>query len=142
MHAASEQLDDADLEALVVRVRASAVSLTRSTLDELVAEVGVIRSISLRDWPDDFPTDIADQRRPPFESRADSVMYRQVFAELAAERGWVEHRFDASTVEADATVILGGRAEEVLYGPRSVLGAPWNKDHRTALAAIVVAAAR
>jgi hypothetical protein len=138
----SEPLDDSELVALVAQVRESATSLTRSALDDLVTEVGSIRSISLRDWPDDFPTDIASQRRAPFESQVDSLMYRQVFAELAAERGWVEHRFDASTVEAEAAKILGERAEDVLYGPRKVVGAPWNRDHRAALAAIIVAVAR
>jgi hypothetical protein len=142
MHGTSEPLDDSELVALVAQVRESATSLTRSALDDLVTEVGSIRSISLRDWPDDFPTDIASQRRAPFESQVDSLMYRQVFAELAAERGWVEHRFDASTVEAEAAKILGERAEDVLYGPRKVLGAPWNRDHRAALAAIIVAVAR
>lgn len=142
MHGTSEPLDDSELESLVDRVRESAASLTRSALDDLATDVGPIRSISLRDWPDDFPTDIVTQRRAPFESKVDSVMYRQVFAELAAERGWVEHRFNASTVEVEATEMLGERAEKILYGPREVLGAPWNKDHRTALAAIVVALAR
>ena len=142
MHGTGEPLDDPELEALVARVRASARRLTRSALEDLDAAAGPIRSISLRDWPDDFPTDVVDQRRAPFESQADSVMYRQVFAELAAERGWVEHRFNASTVEAEATEMLGEREDQVLYGPRKVLGAPWNKDHRAALAAIVVALAR
>lgn len=71
------------------------------------------------------------------ESRADSVMYRQVLADLAAERGWAVHRFDGRTVEADARAFLGDRADEVLLGPRARLGAPWSKDHRIALAATV-----
>jgi hypothetical protein len=44
-------------------------------------------SVSLRAWPVDFPEDIAVQRRVPYESRADSVMYRRVLAELAHARG-------------------------------------------------------
>jgi hypothetical protein len=142
MHRSGEPLDDADLQSLARRVRTSAIRLTRSALAALVDEVGPIQTISLRDWPNDFPTDIATQRRPPFESQVDSVMYRQVFSELAAEHGWIEHRFNASTVEAEAAEILGERAEEVLCCPRKVLGAPWNKDHRTALAAIIIALRR
>jgi hypothetical protein len=142
MHRSGEPLGDADLRSLAERVRSSAIRLTRSALAALVDEVGPIQTISLRDWPNDFPTDIATQRRPPFESQVDSVMYRQVFSEVAAEHGWVEHRFNASTVEAEATEILGERADEVLRRPRTVLGAPWNRDHRTALAAIIVALAR
>lgn len=139
MHASGDPLGDEALAALVAEVRASAVQSTKSALDALIDEVGPVHSISLRDWPDDFPTDISTQRKAPFESQADSVMYRQVLSELAANFGWTEHRFTASTVEAEATEILGERAAAVLYGPRDVLGAPWNKDHRTALAAIVVA---
>jgi hypothetical protein len=35
--------------------------------------------------------------------------------------------------------MLDGRADDVLHGPRATLGAPWTKDHRTALAATIVA---
>ena len=99
-----------------------------------------IVSMSLRAWPLDFPDDIAVQRRPPYEARADSIMYRQVLAEQARARGWDIHLFDAKDVESQAASILGDRADEVLYGPRATLGPPWAKDHRMALAATIVAA--
>jgi len=35
--------------------------------------------------------------------------------------------------------VLGARTAAVLDGPRATLGPPWTKDHRTALAATVVA---
>ncbi len=95
--------------------------------------------MSLRAWPADFPDEIAVQRRVPYEARADSVMYRQVLAELAHARGWEVHFFDAKAVEAEAASILGRRADEVLRGPRATLGPPWSKDHRMALAATIVA---
>ncbi|HYF47363.1 MAG TPA: hypothetical protein VD926_14210, partial [Acidimicrobiales bacterium] len=98
-----------------------------------------IESISLRTWPDDFPTDLATVRRSPWEARADAVMYRQVLAAVAEERGWAVHAYDAKTVEADAAALLGERADDVLVGPRRRLGAPWAKDHRVALAATVLA---
>jgi hypothetical protein len=100
-----------------------------------------IVSISLRAWPTDFPEDIAVQRRIPYESRADSVMYRQVLAQLAGDRGWVVQVYDARDVEDQAVRILGDRADEILNGPRSTLGPPWTKDHRMALAATIVALA-
>lgn len=135
-----DPLTDDELEALVAKVRASAVQVTAASLDALARDVGKpIASISLRAWPDDFPTDIATQRRSPYEAKADSVMYRQVLAELADERGWHVHLFNANDVEREAAAILGGRAEEVLYGPRKALGTPWAKDHRMALAATVLA---
>ena len=75
----------------------------------------------------------------PFESRADSVMYRQVLADLARARGWDLHLYDAKDVEARAIGKLGERADEILLGPRATLGPPWAKDHRMALAATIVA---
>ncbi|WP_241831680.1 hypothetical protein [Parafrankia soli] len=75
----------------------------------------------------------------PYESRADSVMYCQVLAELARDRGWAVHLYTAKDGEAEAVRILGERAKEVLHSPRAVWGAPWSKDHRAALAATIVA---
>ena len=66
-------------------------------------------------------------------------MYCQVPAEVAAEQGWIVHRFDAKTVEGEAARMLGDRADEVLRGPRTSLGPPWSKDHRIARAATIVA---
>lgn len=139
MHRQGDRLDDDALAAVVARVRASALRATSAALDELTGALREpIVSVSLRAWPDDFPTDIADQRRVPYESRADSVMYLQVLAELGRTRGWSIHFFDAKAVESEAEQVLGDRAQEVLHGPRTILGPPWSKDHRTALAATVV----
>ena len=140
IHHEGKPLDDAATVALVAKVRASAVRATASALDELAAAVREpIVSMSLRAWPLDFPDDIAVQRRPPYESRADSIMYRQVLAELAQARGWAIHLYNAKDVEDEAASVLAGRAAEVLDGPRASLGPPWTKDHRMALAATIVA---
>jgi hypothetical protein len=140
MHSTSAPLDDDALAALVADVRASVLRTASAALDELATALPEpIASISVRAWPDDFPTDIADVRRPPYESRADSVMYCQVLAELGRARDWGVHRYDARTVEEEAARILGGRTVEILHGPRATLGPPWNKDHRQALAATVLA---
>jgi hypothetical protein len=140
IHHEGKPLDDEAAAALVARVRASAVRATSAALDELEGSLpGPILSMSLRAWPLDFPRDIAVQRRPPYEARADSVMYRQVLSELALARGWDVHVFDARDVEARAAVELGERADEVLLGPRATMGPPWTKDHRMALAATIVA---
>jgi len=139
MHTSGEPLDDEDLAALVATVRESAVRMTVTSFDELVGALPApITSMGVRGWPSDFPEDIAIQRRPPYESRADSVMYCQVLAEVAAARGWDIHTYDAKNVEAKASAILGRRANDVLHGPRKALGPPWSKDHRTALAATIV----
>jgi hypothetical protein len=86
----------------------------------------------------DFPDDIAVQRRAPYEARADAIMYRQVLSELAHARGWEVHLYDAKAVERQAARILAERSDEVLHGPRAMLGPPWTKDHRIALAATIV----
>jgi hypothetical protein len=112
-----------------------------TSLDEVAAAVNSpITSLAVRRWPPDFPTDIATLRRPPFESRADSVMYCEVLATVAEGRGWKVCSYDAKTVEAEAASILGSRADDVLHGPRRTLGPPWTKDHRMALAGVVVSA--
>ena len=98
-----------------------------------------IVSISMRSWPDDFPTDIEVLRRTPWEARADAVMYRQILAELAHQRGWAVHFYNAKDVIGQATKLLGARAGDVIEGPGKRLGPPWTKDHRVALAAAVTA---
>jgi hypothetical protein len=140
IHHEGKPLDDDAAAVLVAEVRASATRATAASLDELDAALPEpIVSMSLRAWPLDFPEDIAVQRRTPYESHADSIMYRQVLAELAEARGWDVHVYDARHVEAQAAAILGARTDEVLRGPRAVLGPPWAKDHRMALAATIVA---
>jgi hypothetical protein len=139
IHYESRHLDVAGTAALVAKVRASVVRAASAALDEIaIALPAPVVSISLRRWPPDFPDDIAVQRRVPYESRADAVMYRQVLAELAHARGWDVHRYVAKDVVGQAVGVLAERADEVLQGPRATLGPPWTKDHRTALAATVV----
>jgi hypothetical protein len=140
IHHEGTRLDDRAVAALVAEVRASAARATSAALDELAAALPEpIVSISLRAWPVDFPGDIETQRRPPYESRADSVMYRQVLADQARARGWKVHLYNAKVVEDRAARLLGEHAGEVLHGPRAALGPPWSKDHRMALAATIVA---
>ncbi len=138
MHDDAGPLDDGALADLAAEVRASVVSSVNDALCGLAADLPApIESVSLRDWPSDFPTDIATLRRSPYESQADSVMYRQVIAETALGRGWIVHRFDARTIEDVAIALLGDA--DALTSPRDRFGAPWNKDHRMAFAAAIVA---
>ncbi len=115
LHRPEAPLDDDALAALVAQVRSSVVRVSSASLDDLAAAGSEpIESMSLRSWPADFPTDIGVQRRVPYESRADSVMYRQVLAEVAGARGWDVCFYDANRVEAEAARLLGDRADEVL----------------------------
>ena len=137
----SRRLDDAALASLVAQVRSSAVRTTAESLDGLAADLAApILSISLRAFRSALPVGIADLRRPPYESRADAVMYRHVLAEVAEARGWRVHLYDPAQVVGLATARLGSGAGRVLDGPRARSGPPWTRDHRTALAATVVAA--
>jgi hypothetical protein len=140
IHYVSARLDVPATAALVAEARASIARAASAALDEIATTTpGPIRSISLRAWPLVFPEDIAVQRRSPYEARADAIMYRQELSELAHARGWEVHIYDAKAVVDQAARMLGGRADEVLQGPRARLGPPWTKDHRTALAATIVA---
>lgn len=140
IHYESARLTDAETAALVKKVRASVRRAAKAAFDELGdALPGPVQSLSLRALPARFPDDIAVLRKPPYESRADAVMYRQVLVELAEALGWDVHFYVAKDVIVQATKALGERAEEVLDGPRAHLGPPWTKDHRMALAATVVA---
>ena len=141
LHRPAEPLDDEALATLVADVRASVARASSSALAALAADLAQpVVSMSVRSWPHDFPEDVAVQRRAPYESRADSIMYCTVLAEVAHGLGWDVRVYDAKNVEAEAAGILGARAEDVLHGPRAILGPPWAKDHRIALAATVVAA--
>jgi hypothetical protein len=140
MHHGGTFLNDDDLAALVAKVRASTVRATSIAFDDLEASLPEpITSLSLRTWAASFPTDIATQRRVPYEARADAIMYRRVLAELGSERGWQIHLYDAKTVEVELASLLGESAENILRGPRQLLGPPWSKDHRVSLAATIVA---
>lgn len=140
IHYESHRLDVDATTALVAKVRASVVRATSAALDELAhALPAPVVSISLRTWPADFPADIAIQRRPPYEARADAIMYRQVLSELARARGWEVHFYNAKEVVDQAINVLAERADEVLLGLRAKLGPPWTKDHQIAFAAAIVA---
>lgn len=133
-------LSEGAAETMIAQARASALRAASAALDRLAASLpGPVVSVSVRAWPPGFPADAATQRRPPYDSQADSVMYCQVLAEYADMRGWAVHLYNAKAVEAQAARILGARAHDVLHGPRAILGPPWTRDHRIALAATIVA---
>ena len=140
LHHRGEPFDDDELASLVEAVRSSVTRATSAALDELSNSVPEpIVSMSLRNWPSEFPEDISIQRQVPYESRADPIMYRQVLSELAHVRSWAVHLYDGKDVESLASQRLAERSHDVLHGPRAALGPPWSKDHRMALAAAVLA---
>jgi hypothetical protein len=77
------------------------------------------------------------------QTRADGVMYRDVLAEAAQARGWSVVEYETKTVLQEAAQALGladisPRLDEI----GKALGPPWQKDHRLAAAAAIVAAHR
>lgn len=126
--------------ALVERVRASAVRCVESALDALPAGIG---AIALRQRPT-LPPTVAERIQSYYaQTRADTVMYREVIIEAAVARHWRVLDYDVKTVFADAAGVLGvDDISQHLAAIGKSLGAPWTKDHRLATAAGIVAAAR
>ena len=127
--------------ALVDEVRASAARCAAVALDALAAELDApITGIALRELPE-MPNTVAETLADyRAQCTADSVMYRSVLAEAAEARGWAVAWYPRKTVVADLGAALGVDAEAWLKALGKSLGPPWQKDHRTALAAAVVAA--
>jgi hypothetical protein len=137
-HHGAQGLPIAEGVALVERVRASAVRCARTALDGLPNGV---RAIAIRRRPA-LPPTVAERIQSYYaQTRADGVMYRDAIAEAASARGWLVHEYDAKTVLGQAAKALGlrdisARMNEI----GKALGPPWQKDHRLATAAAIVAA--
>jgi hypothetical protein len=127
--------------ALVERVRASAEKHAVLALDAVEMAVPFIVGVALRKCPQ-LPPTIAE-RIKDYRSRnvADWVMYREALAAAAVARGWSVHGYDARNVSGEASRALGIEELDAHFlDLRSVLGPPWTKDHKIAMAAAIVAA--
>jgi hypothetical protein len=131
----------AEAVALVERVRAAATLGARDGLEALAAAVPVrITGIAIRACPKLPPTTeerIADNRA---QTVADSVMYRQVLAAAARDRGWSVSWYDRERVfQEAATVLEGVDLEAFLRAMGRSVGPPWQAGHRLAAAAALAA---
>ncbi|MCZ7682841.1 MAG: hypothetical protein M5U28_30200 [Sandaracinaceae bacterium] len=127
--------------ALVERVAASAGRCAKEALDRLVSELPArVEGVALRARPA-LPDTIAERIRSyRAQCVADWVMYREALAGAARARSWSVRWYDAKTVSAEAAKTLGEEdIATLLEAPREVLGPPWQKDHRVAMAAAIVA---
>jgi len=126
---------------LVERVRVSAERHAGAALDTLTTAVPRILGIALRECPQLPPTiaeRIEDYRA---QNVADWVMYRKALASAAEARGWPVHWYDAKKVLGAASKVLrAGNLEAHFLQVRRAIGPPWNKDHKLAMAAAIVAA--
>ncbi len=141
-HSEGKVLPIAAAVALVERVRESAEWHARLALDALSQDVPVrIAGVALRrcqPLPPTIAERITDYRA---SNVADWVMYRNAIAGAAEDRGWAVHWYDAKTVFTAAGEVLGvADGDGYFLGLKASLGAPWDKDHRVAMAAAVVAA--
>ncbi len=129
-------------EDLVGRVRVSADRHAKLSLEAVKREVSApIQGMALRARPR-LPATIAERIRSYWaQSRADSVMYRTALAGAAQSRGWFVCWYDAKEVLDTAREHvhdLDARFVEI----RQSIGPPWQKDHKIAMAAAIVASKR
>lgn len=139
-HHEAKGLPDSEAIALVERVRASAQRHAIRAFDDLRATVGTRLTVALRHRPPLPPTileRIADYRA---SNVADWVMYRQALADAAQRRSWPVHWYDSKRVSAHAATAMGiGNFDAYFNRLRLEMGAPWNADHKLALAAAIEA---
>jgi len=116
--------------ALIERVRVSAERHARLALDAVATAVPRILGVALRSRPQ-LPAAIAE-RLTDYRAQnvADWVMYRTALASAAEARGWPVHWYDPKKVWDGAHFLH----------VRQAVGPPWNKDHKLAMAAAIVAA--
>ena len=127
--------------ALVERVRLSAERHAVLALDGVATAVPQTRGIALRSCPE-LPATIAE-RIKDYRARnlADWVMYRRALAAAAEARGWPIHWYDAKKVQGSASRALHVEDFDAYFlQMRRAVGPPWNKDHKLAMAAAIVAA--
>ena len=127
--------------ALVERVRSSAERHAVLALDAVAMAVPGILGLALRNCPQ-LPPTIAE-RIKDYRARnvADWVMYREALATAAAARGWPVHWYDPKKVlDAASHALHVDDFDAYFLHMRRAVGPPWNKDHRLAMAAAIVAA--
>lgn len=141
IHHEAQELPYGEAEELVATVRDSVARSAASVLVELSSDLDAVPSaIAIRDCPP-LPDSLEEKISSwTAQNSADSVMYRELLAEAAADRGWGVHWFDRKRVEANSAAAAKcdpAVLREFLTGLRSTMGAPWQKDHRMATAAAI-----
>lgn len=140
-HHEAQGLPPDEAMALVGRVRASAQRHAASAMDAVAATVPGIRAVALRSRQA-LPATV-EERITDYRARnvADWVMYREALAFAAEARGWSVHWYDPKSVFAEAVHALSIESYNSHFlSMRKIVGAPWNNDHKLAMAAAVVAA--
>ena len=143
-HSEGQRLPLDEAVELVERVRVSAERHAVLALDAVTMAVPRgfdIAGVALRKCqplPPTIAERIQDYRA---QNVADWVMYREALAFAAEARGWPVHWYDAKSVLGAARLAL--RVENLdayFLEIRRAVGAPWNQDHKLAMAAAIVTA--
>jgi hypothetical protein len=141
-HSEGQALPLHEAVALVERVRVSAERHAKLGLDAVAKTVpGRILGVALRKCPE-LPPTIAE-RIKGYRARnvADWVMYRKALAAAADARGWAVHWYEAKNVFDQASEALRIEDLDAYFSQlRTSIGSPWDKDHKLAMAAAIVAA--
>src|SRR5258708_7591615 len=140
-HSEGQRLPPDEAVELVERVRVSAERHAVLALEAVTMTVPRILGIALRKCqplPPTIAERIKDYRA---QNVADWVMYRKALAFAAEARGWPVHWYDTKKVSGAASQAL--RVENLdahFLRLRKAVGPPWDKDHKLAMAAAIVAA--
>jgi hypothetical protein len=126
---------------LVERVRVSAERHAALAFDALTIAVPRILGVALRECPR-LPPTIAERIKDyRAQNVADWVMYRKALVSAAASRGWPVHWYGAKSVLGAASQALRLKNLDAHFSQvRKAVGPPWDKDHKLAMAAAIVAA--
>jgi hypothetical protein len=141
-HSEGQALPLDEAVALVERVRVSAERHAELALDAVAMTVpGRILGVALRQCPG-LPPTIAERIKDyRAQNVADWVMYRKALAAATEARGWAIHWYDAKKVLAAASEALAVEDLDAYFVQlRRSIGPPWDKDHKVAMAAAIVAA--
>jgi len=139
-HHEAQKLPIEEALELVDRVRISAERLAKLALDAVTSAVPEeIGGIALRECPAWLPPTVAERiTNYRAQNVADWVMYRKALAAAAEERGWAVHWYDTKTVlDTAARALQIEDMDAYLAQLRKSIGAPWDKDHRIAMAAAI-----
>ena len=141
-HSEGQGLPVDEAVALVERVEASAKRHSKLVLGAVAATVhGRIVGVALRQCPELPPTVAERIKDYTAQNVADWVMYRKALAAAAEARGWTVHWYEAKKVFDAAREALGiADIDAHFVKLRKAIGPPWNKDHKLAMAAAIVAA--
>jgi len=140
-HSEGQRLPLDEAVALVERVRVSAERHAALALDAVTMAVPRVVGIALRNCPQ-LPPTIAERIQNYWaQNNADWVMYRKVLASAAESRGWPVHWYDAKNVlDAASQALRVENLDAHFLRVRKAIGPPWDKDHKLAMAAAIVAA--